>query len=44
MTLRQTRAALRTVSHRETLAFMLPVAFSCLAFAFASVFLVGIGR
>ncbi len=37
-----TRTALRAVAARPWL-FVLPVAFSCLAFAFGSVYLVGLG-
>ena len=43
-TIRPTRPALRAVSTRETLGFVLPVAFSCLVFAFASVYLAGLGQ
>lgn len=43
-TINHTRAALRALSTRETLGFVVPVAFSCLAFAFASVYLVGLGQ
>ncbi len=43
-TIHHVRAALRAISTSEALGFVVPVAFSCLAFAFASVYLVGLGQ